>query len=86
MQEWKEKHKSVKAQTAAVVPPPKPEVLMDGTPRCLTGATFGPIAKTSPLFGGVVHIQVVDVERESLAWKMGLRKHDAVVKVNGGQW
>ena len=60
---------------------PKPEG--DGTPRCLTGATFGPIAEDSPLFGGVLRIQVVDVERDSLAWKMGLREHDAVVMVNG---
>ena len=80
-QEWKEKHKSGEAQTVAVYLPPKPEG--DGTPRCLTGATFGPIAEDSPLFGGVLRIQVVDVERDSLAWKMGLREHDSVVMVNG---
>ncbi|MCH7693202.1 MAG: SEL1-like repeat protein [Proteobacteria bacterium] len=79
--EWKEKHKSGEAQTVAVYLPPKPEG--DGTPRCLTGATFGPIAEDSPLFGGVIRIQVVDVERDSLAWKMGLREHDSVVMVNG---
>ncbi len=60
---------------------PKPEG--DGTPRCLTGATFGPIAEDSPLFGGVIRIQVVDVERDSRAWKMGLREDDSVVMVNG---
>ncbi len=80
-QEWKEKHKSGEAQTVAVYQPPKPEG--DGTPRCLTGATFGPIAEDSPLFGGVLRIQVVDVERDSLAWKIGLREHDSVVMVNG---
>ena len=83
--EWKEKHKSGEAQTVAqtvaVYRPPKPEG--DGTPRCLTGATFGPIAEDSPLFGGVIRIQVVDVERDSHAWKMGLREHDSVVMVNG---
>ncbi len=47
--EWREKHKSGEAQTVAVYLPPKPEG--DGTPRCLTGATFGPIAEDSPLFG-----------------------------------
>ncbi len=55
----------------------------DGTPRCLTGATFGPIGEDSPLFGGVIRIEVVDVERDSLAWKMGLREQDSVVMVNG---
>ena len=80
-QEWKEKHKSGEAQTVAMYLPPKPEG--DGTPRCLTGATFGPIAEDSPLFGGVIRIQVVDVERDSLAWKRGLREHDSVVMVNG---
>ena len=79
--EWKEKHQSGEAQTVAVYRPPEPEG--DGTPRCLTGATFGPIAEDSPLFGGVIRIQVVGVERDSLAWKKGLREHDAVVMVNG---
>ncbi len=60
-----------------------PEPEGDGTPRCLTGATFGPIGEDSPLFGGVIRIQVVGVERDSLAWKKGLREHDAVVMVNG---
>ncbi len=55
----------------------------EGTPRCLTGATFGPIAEDSPLFDGVLRIQVVDVERDSLAWKMGLREDDSVVMVHG---
>ncbi len=79
--EWKEKHKSGEARTVAVYLPPEPEG--DGTPRCLAGANFGPIAEDSPLFGGVLRIQVVDVERDSLAWKMGLREHDSVVMVNG---
>ncbi len=80
-QEWREKHKSGEAQAVAVYLPPKPEG--DGAPRCLTGATFGPIAEDSPLFGGVLRIHVVDVERDSLAWKKGLREYDAVVMVNG---
>ena len=86
--EWKEKHKSGEAQTAAAALPPEPEG--DSTPSCLRGATFGPIPEDSPLFGRVepvfgrvVGVQVVDIERDSLAWQMGLRKHDVVVMVNG---
>lgn len=83
VQEWKEKHKSGEAQTAAVAPPPEPED--EGTPSCLAGATFGPIAEGSPWFGRVEGVQVVDVEPGSLASQMKLRKHDLVVKVMGQQ-
>ncbi len=86
VQEWQAKHpwaavKPGEAQTVAVVPPRKFED--DGTPSCLTGATFGSIAEGDPLFGGIVDIQVVDIERDSLAWEMGLRLWDAVVTVDG---
>ena len=88
VQEWQAKHpwaavKPGEAQTVAVAVVPPRKFEDDGTPSCLTGATFGSIAEGSPLFSGIVSIQVVDIEPDSLAWELGLRLGDAVVTVDG---
>ena len=53
-----------------------------GTVRRLSGATFAPLTEESTLFGRVEGIAVVDVERGSPAWQIGLRKRDVIVSVN----
>ncbi len=53
-----------------------------GTVRRLSGATFAPLTEESTLFGRVEGIAVVDVERGSPAWQIGLRKRDVIVAVN----
>lgn len=54
----------------------------DGGVRRLAGATFAPLDESAPLFGQIEGVLVVDVERGSAAWRIGLRKDDAIVAVN----
>ena len=49
----------------------------------LAGAIIGTVDETSPYFGRVDGVVVVDVERRSRAFANGLRKDDLILSVNG---
>ena len=48
----------------------------------LEGATFGSIPATSPLYGKLEGVLVLDVATDSPAWRAGLRKDDEITSVN----
>ena len=48
----------------------------------LEGAVFGPLGPSSPLYGKVKGVLVVEVEADTPAWDAGLREGDVVVSVN----
>ncbi len=48
----------------------------------LAGATVGDIDSDSPLYGKVEGVLIVDVERNSRAWRNGLRAGDVITSVN----
>ena len=48
----------------------------------LEGATFGSIPATSPLYGKLEGVLVLDVATDSPAWRAGLRKDDVITSVN----
>ncbi len=48
----------------------------------LAGAVLGPITPDHPLAGEVEGLEVLDVERGSVAWRAGLRRGDVIVSVN----
>ncbi len=48
----------------------------------LEGAELGPITPDHPLAGQVEGLEVLDVERGSVAWQAGLRRGDIIVSVN----
>ena len=72
----------VRTIRAEVAPAQRLRIEGDGALRRLEGATFSTLAEDSPLFGRVEGVQVVDVERGSHAWGIGLRKNDVVVEAN----
>ncbi len=49
----------------------------------LAGATVSTLDEESPLFGRVEGVQVVDIERGSPAYRIGLRRDDVIVEANG---
>jgi serine protease Do/serine protease DegQ len=57
------------------------EAVAKSVPK-LEGATFGAIAETSPLYGKVEGVMVMDVTTDSAAWRAGLRKDDVITSVN----
>jgi serine protease Do/serine protease DegQ len=57
------------------------EAVAKSVPK-LEGATFGAIAETSPLYGKVEGVMVMDVATDSAAWRAGLRKDDVITSVN----
>lgn len=80
VREWRERHQPGAGFIVSLYPH---ETESDGTPSCLVGATFGPLAEDSPLFGGAVRLQVISTEPGSIAEDMQLGGGDAVVTVNG---
>ncbi len=48
----------------------------------LAGAVMSDIPEASPLKGRIEGVLVVEVERNSLAWRYGLRPGDVIVAVN----
>ena len=48
----------------------------------LEGAVFGPLTSSSPLYGKVEGVHVVEVEADTPAWEAGLREGDVIVTVN----
>ncbi len=54
----------------------------DDAQQPLAGATISELAEDSPMFGRVVGVQVIEVERGSPASRIGLRKDDIIVEAN----
>ncbi|HHH35433.1 MAG TPA: DegQ family serine endoprotease [Gammaproteobacteria bacterium] len=73
------RHRTVKA----VIEEPRRERADAGRiSKLLAGAELGPITPNHPLAGRVEGIEVLDVERGSIAWQAGLRRGDIIVTVN----
>ncbi len=73
------RHKTVKA----VIEEPRRERADAGRiSKRLEGAELGPITPDHPLAGQVEGLEVLDVERGSVAWQAGLRRGDIIVSVN----
>jgi Do/DeqQ family serine protease len=54
----------------------------DDAQQPLAGATISELAEDSPMFGRVEGVQVIEVERDSPASRIGLRKDDIIVEAN----
>ncbi len=50
--------------------------------KLLQGVTVSDLDQSSPYYGSVEGIQVVEVERGGIAWRNGLRKGDVITSVN----
>ncbi|MFQ5486901.1 MAG: DegQ family serine endoprotease [Gammaproteobacteria bacterium] len=73
------RHKTIKA----VIEEPRRERADAGRiSKRLAGAELGPITPDHPLAGQVEGLEVLDVERGSVAWQAGLRRGDIIVSVN----
>ena len=48
----------------------------------LEGVVLGPLTASSPLYGEVEGVLVMQVEADSQAWDAGLREGDVIVEVN----
>ena len=48
----------------------------------LAGVVLGPLTASSPLYGKVEGVLVMQVEEDSQAWDAGLREGDVIVEVN----
>lgn len=70
-----------KSLTAVVKEISRPKQAASVHPR-LSGATFGDIEQSSPYYGQIEGVMIYQVQRNSPAWRSGLRSKDIITSVN----